>query len=111
MEDGPARPDENGIPLSIVCRAGHDAQWTLVLQSSSADKAQVLCVSKATISKAGAPETISPLFVCQEVAKAIEPALEGQHGPCRGQPYLEDIRVLAQAARERFLVQAATDVA
>ena len=109
-EHKPIYDDGNGVPLSVVVKAGHRNEWTVVLRSTSADRVQILCVSPETISRSGAAESLTPLHVCEQVAALVMDAVKDSNGPCKGQHYLSMIRELASAARERILAESAESV-
>ena len=95
----------NGVPVTAICRAGHNNQWTVVLRSTSVDKVQILCVSPEYIQRSGANDALTPLMVCEQVVAVVNEACKDLTGPVKGQAYLDDIRDLTVKSRERILAE------
>ena len=67
-------------PVELVTRAGHGTEWTLIVRTSGADKAQVLTCSTKMISD-NLCDKMTPLLLYEAVAVVVRPNLEGVVGP------------------------------
>ena len=97
--------------IMCVCRAGHAADWTLIVRTKGCDKAQILQVTTDTVLYAKAKGAITPLGVCEKVMEVIQPVLADMRPPVKGNVVLPELRNLAMKARERVLAEAAASIA
>ena len=89
-------------PLAtIVLRAGHKAEWTLILKTTNQDKAQICCARPSLC----VGSSYTPLRLMEGVMDHTILALGELRGRVRGSPYLDEVRTLCLATRNRILAE------
>ena len=83
-----AEEEEEAASLQLKLRSGHGNKMTIVVQSTSKDKAQILEVTGAQMAGKG----ISPHDMCKEVAKQLQLHLKDLDPPAAGADWLAPLR-------------------
>ena len=93
--------DAGGPPATMMCRAGHKSEWTLILKTTNKDKAQICSAGLGICENS----SFTPLRLMEAVLETTKEALGDIRGPVRGSTFLDEVRTLCQATRDRILAE------
>ena len=91
--------------VKIVCRAGHNGEWTLAMVTKGADKAQICCVTPSVCTDT----SYTPLTLVEAILKSISDHVRDVEGPVRGALFLPQVRELCQSTKDRLLAEATAE--